>query len=615
MNDIAPKAPKPPIIVSTPSPRRESSGGSRSGLILLPAFLIATSIGGSYLIEQNEQVETFLRTYNLQFLLDGAAPLRELLRKVGHGRPSSQEIEVDSDTSPPSPESSSDLKQEEQQVVDPYAVDEKKSAEELHTDALEDLAHDLLAHIHEQERRNDFIIYPDQVDEARALLLRLSNALDREKAQKIQLSKPIVAPVPTQVPEASPKEEVAPPVEVHNELNSSPSVVVVPGDHSKLLDVRRSALEEVLEGLAQQTQTLRSDTERSLALDLEHLDERALRYRIAQLTTEFFERIKWEGLRQQQALQQAEALLASRYSDLLTQQRNELVLESEKKVFELEKSLRVESQRALDDLHVAQESRLHKALVEQHDSLKTQFTQELEKVQTSITQALKEEHTHEVALIKEARVKSMIEVNQHLKATNGEIAAIRKFVDSEFDKVTVSTAAHALSAAVLIAEEALLKNAPAEEVIKSLQKFSASEPLVSAIVQTLPRTASKNGVPVLADIRLRFAVVREEARKAALAPEGTNPIVAQMIGNFLSFVSIKPTGNVSGESVEATLARIDFYLDLNRLDLALLETQNVRGYPRTLMTDWEVMLRDRLVVDQAIRSLKTVSALRHLELS
>jgi mitofilin len=83
----------------------------------------------------------------------------------------------------------------------------------------------------------------------------------------------------------------------------------------------------------------------------------------------------------------------------------------------------------------------------------------------------------------------------------------------------------------------------------------------------------------------------------------------------LSFVSIKPTGNVQGDSVEAALSRIDYHLERNELNEALKETQSIRGYPRTLMSDWERMAHDRLVVDQAIRSLKAVSALRHLEIS
>jgi mitofilin len=284
-------------------------------------------------------------------------------------------------------------------------------------------------------------------------------------------------------------------------------------------------------------------------------------------------------------------------------------------LFELEKKLRQESSSDMHDMQVAQETRVHNALSKQEHELTSQFETNLEKEKSSITQNMEEQHTLEMARVKEAQVKQMLETQKEIKHVSQEISALDKVVASELSKTAVSASTHALAAAVLMAEDVLVQSAPAGKVIAALQQLSAAEPLVAAVVQTLPASAARKGVPVLDDIKVRFLVVREEARKAALAPEGTNPILAQMIGNFLSFVSIKPSGNVEGESVEATLARIDYYLESNKLDLALRETKSIRGYPRTLMSDWERMVHDRLVVDQAIRSLKTVSALRHLELS
>lgn len=82
-------------------------------------------------------------------------------------------------------------------------------------------------------------------------------------------------------------------------------------DH--FLNVRVSTLDNVLSEVAKQTGELKNETERALFRDLEGLDEKALRYRIIQLSAEFFDRIKWEGLRQQQALREAEAIFAQKY--------------------------------------------------------------------------------------------------------------------------------------------------------------------------------------------------------------------------------------------------------------------------------------------------------------
>mmetsp|Transcript_26952 Transcript_26952/g.45508 ORF Transcript_26952/g.45508 Transcript_26952/m.45508 type:complete len:491 (+) Transcript_26952:926-2398(+) len=475
-----------------------------------------------------------------------------------------------------------------------------------------------------QVNKYEYSIAPDQVNEASELLSCLNLALKREAAKSAQKS---VAKPPIPAAASAPREDKSPLVSQPQEeafavVTEEKTVAAVqvdesslPSAKSKLLEARQNALEEVLDGMAKQTASLRDETEKSLVHDLDGLDEKALRYRVAQLTTEFFERIKWEGLRQQQALQQAEALLAQKYGDLLSQQKNSLQLEGERKLFELEKKLRQESSSEVESLHIAQESRVHNALTKQEQELTAQFETNLQNEKDLIAKTLDEQHTLEVAMMKETHVKQMLETQQAVKATSSEISALTKIVESELGKVAVSASTHSLAAAVLMAEDALVKAAPAGKAIAALKKLSASEPLVAAVVNTLPSSASKKGVPVLDDIKVRFIVVREEARKAALAPEGTNPILAQMIGNVLSFVSIKPSGNVQGDSVEAALSRIDYNLERNRLDEALKEVQSIRGYPRTLMSDWERMVHDRLVVDQAIRSLKTVSALRHLELS
>ena len=615
-NSSAPKDSKPPTTPATPARGANSGGGGGGGFLALPLLLLGATVGASYVVEQNESVEQMIQKYEVPFLLDGMDPIRKGLRSIGAGR--AQE-------SAPVPESST----EQQPDVDPYAIDED-SGKDLHDEALEELAEDLLAEIgsveeqQKQVNKYEHSIAPEQVQEAKDLLQNLKHALHREAARTVQ--KPVSEPEPVPDAQAAPVEEskkVVTTKEKGAEVTRSESATVavqvdessVPSSKAKLLEARQNALEEVLGGMAKQTSALRDETERCLVHDLDGLDEKALRYRVAQLTTEFFERIKWEGLRQQQSLQQAEAVLAQKYGDLLSQQENELKLESERKLFELEKNLRHESSAEVEKLHIAQESRVHNALTQQEHELTSKFESDLNKETALLAKNLDEQHTLEVAMMKENHVKQMLETQQAIKATNSEISALTKVVDSEFGKVTVSASTHALAAAVLLAEDALVRSAPAGKAIDALKKLAAPEPLVAAVVNTLPSYAAKKGVPVLDDIKIRFIVVREEARKAALAPEGTNPILSQMIGNFLSFVSIKPTGNVQGDSVEAALSRIDYHLERNELNEALKETQSIRGYPRTLMSDWERMAHDRLVVDQAIRSLKAVSALRHLEIS
>lgn len=92
-----------------------------------------------------------------------------------------------------------------------------------------------------------------------------------------------------------------------------------------------------MEDLNEQTNTFKRELEQSLLKDIENLDENALRIKIAQLSSEFFERTKWEGIRLHQSLRQLEADITRRYLDLLKEQRQELENEVKKALFAQEK--------------------------------------------------------------------------------------------------------------------------------------------------------------------------------------------------------------------------------------------------------------------------------------
>lgn len=117
----------------------------------------------------------------------------------------------------------------------------------------------------------------------------------------------------------------------------------------------------------------------------------------------------------------------------------------------------------------------------------------------------------------------------------------------------------------------------------------------------------------MADIRHRFHVVKDEVRKAGLAPENAPPLVGQMIGNILASISIEPSKPIEGEGIEAILSRTNGYVDEGRLDLALQEVESIKGYPRILMADWEEMLKNRLIAEQVVEGLRAITALKHVQ--
>lgn len=596
------------LSIGTGRSPNESSGG----WILIPTLAVSTAFGTAYMIEHkhiNEEISEKLR-----FL----EPIQKMLRDAGYGRHVNHEpVNVEK-------ESEADDEHNKQ-------VNDQINAEltELENAVAEDIESEPVQEQEEQSTDSDdtdAVSTPDDVDASPQNQHENEEQNQQDSATEEQSEETVpeqtenvdeenVAPCTDNSSSTAVAEEakvVEEPVskkdaEVATE-NSKPAT-----DAERLLALRVSALEEVLGKAARDAADLRGETERTLIRDLEELDTAALRYRIAQLTTEFFDRVKWEGARQQQALKEAEALFAQRYGELLSQQRGELTVEMERRVLEKERELMNVYQQKQEEIQLSYEKRLQEALSTQAEKLSRGTKEEVEKREAELRAELTDEHTHELAMLKERHVKSLLEVQNEVTANNAQLAALRDVVDQEFGRTTVSSSSHALSAAVLMAESALRSSSSAKKELEALRVYAGGDELILAVVDSLPRAAFTTGVPNLPIIKARFSVAKEEARKAGLAPEGAPPMLGQMIGTALAYLSFEPTAPVQGEGIEAVLSRAASHVDVGDLQLALEEIDSIKGYPRTLLRDWEAMVRDRLVADQAAKALRAAASIKHAQ--
>jgi hypothetical protein len=260
-----------------------------------------------------------------------------------------------------------------------------------------------------------------------------------------------------------------PSTELHTETNTAAEVIEPPSNPFDT--VRANALNTVLADIARQTSELRQETENALVRDLESLDEKALKYRLAQLSSEFFDRIKWEGLRQQQALRDAEALFGQRYSALLAEQKAELTLEMERRLLDKEKELIQAHQQKQDQLFESHERRLLEALSSQATQMSRSTQSEVDKREGEVRAALEDQHNHDLAVLREQHVKRMLEMENDIVGHGVHLDALKDIVATEFGKSTVSSRVHGLSAAVLMAERALLSGAPLHKEIEALKTY------------------------------------------------------------------------------------------------------------------------------------------------
>lgn len=106
----------------------------------------------------------------------------------------------------------------------------------------------------------------------------------------------------------------------------------------------------------------------------------------------------------------------------------------------------------------------------------------------------------------------------------------------------------------------------------------------------------KEGLLTNQQIITRFQLLAPELRSAALLPPNAG-ILGHLSSKFFSLLLIPKEGDVKGKDIESLIARVQNNLVLNKLDDAVEEVSNLKGWGRKLADDWVVDARKRLEVE------------------
>ncbi|KAL0086267.1 mitochondrial inner membrane protein-domain-containing protein [Phycomyces blakesleeanus] len=149
--------------------------------------------------------------------------------------------------------------------------------------------------------------------------------------------------------------------------------------------------------------------------------------------------------------------------------------------------------------------------------------------------------------------------------------------------------------------------------LKALEALSASsspfannaekqnEALVHVVVSSISKTVAENGIDSLAQLVDRFEIVSREVREASLIPEEGSSMMSHVLSIILSKFLFPKEGLVEGDDIEARLARAKYHLDYSHdLESAAREVNQLKGWPKTLATDWLNAARRHLEVKQAL---------------
>jgi mitofilin len=131
--------------------------------------------------------------------------------------------------------------------------------------------------------------------------------------------------------------------------------------------------------------------------------------------------------------------------------------------------------------------------------------------------------------------------------------------------------------------------------LKQIASEAKNDVIVSAI-DAIDTTAIQQGLLTPAQLITRFNLLAPELRTAALLPPNAG-VLGHLGAKLFSLLLISKQGNVEGKDIESIIARVQNNLIENRLDDAVEEVANLKGWSRSLADDWLVESRKRLEVE------------------
>ncbi len=187
--------------------------------------------------------------------------------------------------------------------------------------------------------------------------------------------------------------------------------------------------------------------------------------------------------------------------DLMTGQRAELELE-------VNKIIAMDKQATLDQMVILSQ----KSIVEYEEKLQsslrdlsTKFQKTLEDRVSKNTEEqmaeFKDECNFFVAKMRQAQVEELLSFQQDIELINGSLKAFDKSAQLSLEVAESNRGHHNESAALLILESILLTNEPLAQYLGGLRDAIKSDPLIVALIDSIPEGAREKGT--LTDMDLR----------------------------------------------------------------------------------------------------------------
>lgn len=192
-------------------------------------------------------------------------------------------------------------------------------------------------------------------------------------------------------------------------------------------------------------------------------------------------------------------------------------------------------------------------------------------------------------------------LDQQLKDIEEKIKALKNTVTPSnvvFENgQSASNMASALAVASL--ERALQDETPFEVELKAIKSFTKDSEALDKL-----SSYAKNGLVSELNLLGQFDDLLEAALVADLKGEGKG-IFDKFVANAKSIISIRRTGNIEGDDIEAILARMEVAVNAKDLSKAVAQGKQLTGPAKAVFEKWMGLATSRLAAKDLMRQLSS----------
>ncbi|WP_419906950.1 mitofilin family membrane protein [Hoeflea sp.] len=180
--------------------------------------------------------------------------------------------------------------------------------------------------------------------------------------------------------------------------------------------------------------------------------------------------------------------------------------------------------------------------------------------------------------------------NEAMQSLDTRLASIEKSLSAPREDIKV---ARALAAANLKA--AIDRGGSFMAELEAFASVDGDSPAIDQL-----RNFAASGVPSRAALENEFPTVANRMINAASGSGSESGWVDRLLNSASSIVSVRPVGDVSGDSVEAIVARMETKLNNGDLQGAVNEWKTLPEASQTASTSYEKDLEARILVEQIV---------------